>query len=381
MKIALVTAYFYPTSNGGTEKYVLNLARNLIAQNHDVDVLTAGTKEVIRSYQGLKIYEITDELSYESDILAGKRASANLNEFIQILKNNNYDLVHFHTLTPTFNTFHILETNKCLEVEIHFTAHIPGITCLHGDLMQFGERACDGIIKKQRCTACYISKKGFNQPLSNILAKSVKIFNYPRNIANVVEQKIEDLKRLNNLCDKIFLFTNWQKDIFILNGFDETKIEVTNQLLNKVLIAHETTKRVIKNIGFVGRISHEKGLHILIDAFKQANRKDLTLHIAGIINDEQYFEKLRSKTKEDTNIHWQLDLDEQEIDFFYRQIDTLVIPSIWLETGPFVLYEAFEKNIPVIANDLGDMRIWKNKGFDIKLYYSGTNLKNYLIQL
>lgn len=35
----------------------------------------------------------------------------------------------------------------------------------------------------------------------------------------------------------------------------------------------------------------------------------------------------------------------------YSQIDCLIIPSIWNETGPMVLYEAFANKIPVIVSD------------------------------
>lgn len=374
MKIALVTAYFYPTSYGGTEKYVLNLAKNLIIQKHEVDILTAGKKGEMRRYQDIKIYEVTDELSHETDILTSKKASENLSEFTQIIEKNKYNLLHFHTLTPTFNIFHVSVAKK-LNIEVYFTAHIPGITCIHGDLMQFGNKACDGVIKKQRCTACYISNKGFNQTLSEALARTIIFFQYPKKISLAVEQKTDNLTLLNNLCDKIFLFTNWQKNIFIINGFDEAKIVVTNQLLNNILIAQEPARKNIKNIGFVGRVCHEKGLHILIEAFQQAKRKDLELHIAGIINDKMYFEKLKLITKGEANIYWDLNLDEQEIDSFYNKIDILVIPSVTYETGPFVLYEAFERNIPVIANNLGDMAIWKKNGFNIKLYMNLDELK------
>lgn len=377
MKIALVTAYFYPTSSGGTEKYVLNLAKSLISKNNNVDIITAGESGIIRSYQDIIVYEVKDELSIDEEILSSRVASSNLNEFNKILRNNKYDLIHFHTLTPTFNTFHI-SAAKALKAEIHFTAHIPGITCIHGDLMLFGDKACDGVIKKQRCTACYISKKGLSKPVSKIIANAVNALNYPKSIATVVERKNYTLSILNKLCDKIFLFTNWQKEVFIKNGFNERKISVTSQLLDKKLAPQKPSKKKIKNIGFVGRISNEKGLHILIEAFKKANRKDLNLYIAGIINDEAYFTKLKITTEKDINIHWEINLSENEIDTFYRKIDTLVIPSITYETGPFVLYEALERNIPVIANNLGDIKIWQNRSFKIKIYNSILNLKEYI---
>ncbi|WP_316851310.1 glycosyltransferase [Pedobacter agri] len=375
MKIALVTAYFYPISSGGTEKYVLSLAKSLIKKEHEVHIITTGTKNQMITYEDLIVHYVNDELSKDLKVLSSKKASDNLDDFTRILAENNYDLAHFHTLTPAFSIFHI-SAAKSLNLKIHFTAHVPSMTCIHGDLMQYGKYACDGLIQKQRCTACYISKKGLNKPISNIIAKTVNILNYPFSTATVVDTKIENLLELNNLCDKIFLFTNWQKEIFILNGFNPEKISITSQLLDKEIFPQTSVRKEIKNIGFVGRISHEKGLHILIEAFKLANRKDLQLHIAGILNDKKYFKKLKSKTERDTNVQWYLNLSKSEISEFYQTIDILIIPSITYETGPFVLFEAFENNIPVIAHNLGDMEIWKNKGFKIKIYDSTLNLKN-----
>ena len=35
----------------------------------------------------------------------------------------------------------------------------------------------------------------------------------------------------------------------------------------------------------------------------------------------------------------------------YSEMDCLIIPSIWNETGPMVLYEAFVNKIPVLVSD------------------------------
>ncbi|RZL40735.1 MAG: hypothetical protein EOO93_30850, partial [Pedobacter sp.] len=206
MKIALVTAYFYPISSGGTEKYVLNLAKNLIADQNEVHIITTGNNE-ISEYDGIKIYHIPDELSNDPEILSGTKASTNLHFFIKLLAQNQYSIIHFHTLTPAFNIFHIVAA-KSLNLKIHFTAHVPSVTCLHGDLIQFGINACDGLIKEHRCTACYISKKGFKKGLSQIMATAVTTLNYPTSIARIVERKRQNLQLLNKLCDRIFLFTN-----------------------------------------------------------------------------------------------------------------------------------------------------------------------------
>jgi glycosyltransferase involved in cell wall biosynthesis len=379
MKIALVTAYFYPISSGGTEKYVLNLAKNLISDQNEVHIITTGYNEA-SEYDGIKIYQIPDELSNDPELLSGVKASTNLDAFRKLLDQNQYNLIHFHTLTPVFNIFHIVAA-KNLNLEIHFTAHVPSVTCIHDDLIQFGIKACDGLIKKHRCTACYISKKGFHKGLSQIIATAVNTLDYPTSIAKIVERKKQNLELLNELCDKIFLFTNWQKEIFLMNGFNYEKIIITSQLLNKKKSPQTNIKKKIQNIGFVGRISHEKGLHVLIQAFNNIRRKDLQLHIAGVINGQEYFEKLKNSTAKNLNIHWRTNLSAIQIDAFYQEIDLLIIPSITYETGPFVLFEALENNIPVLANNLGDMELWNNKGFDVKTYNTTTDLKKILSKI
>lgn len=376
MKIALVTAYFYPTSQGGTEKYVLNFAEHLIARKNEVEVITARSNEFGESmFQEIKIKYIPDEPSIEYDILNGKQAAANLSAFKKLLIEGTYDIVHFHTLTPAFNLFHIGLAKK-LTRTVQFTAHTPSITCIHGDLMLFGKKACDGLVENQRCTACYISKKGFNKAISKIIAEGINISRRPKSIAEVAKNKIADLRTLNDLCDEIFLFTSWQKDIFLKNGFDKEKLKTTNQFLGEKLVPEKKSNKTIKNIGFIGRITHEKGLHILLKVFNTLKRSDFKLYIAGISNDSEYFKRLKKKSEKNPNIIWQLNLSTLEMEAFYKKIDVLVIPSITYETGPFVLYEAIKNNLPVIVNDLGDMKVWQRKGFNISLYSNPHQLKN-----
>ncbi|RZL45378.1 MAG: hypothetical protein EOO93_26945, partial [Pedobacter sp.] len=103
MKVALVTAYFYPTSRGGTEKYVLSLAKSLIKKHHDVHIITTGSSNTTGTYKDIVVHYLDDELSNDSDILSSRKASDNLEDFISTLDTNKFDLVHFHTLTPAFN--------------------------------------------------------------------------------------------------------------------------------------------------------------------------------------------------------------------------------------------------------------------------------------
>ncbi|MES2417962.1 MAG: glycosyltransferase [Bacteroidota bacterium] len=375
MKIALISEYFYPKSKGGTEKYVYELAKKLISEENEVEVITVGPDGMENyHYEDVFVRVIEEENNNDKAVISGTKAARNLNTFATLLAEQQYEQIHFHTLTPAFSLHHIAAAKKTGAI-IYFTAHVPAITCIHGDLMQFGQIACDGLILTHRCTACYLSKQSISKPLSKILATTINLINYPKSIANVVSRKKEDLFLLNSLCDQIFIFTTWQKRIFIANGIGEDKLRLTQQMTTPVPDQKDQVRYISKSpgkirIAFVGRITHEKGIHILLNAIAILATRNLELHIAAIIENKNdpYFQKVMALTKGHSNIYWSYNLNQEEIQGFYQTVDLICIPSIWYETGPYVLYEAFKYKIPVIANNLGDMEIWEQKGYPIELY-------------
>lgn len=367
MKICLVSEYFYPKSTGGTEKYVYELAKKLISEKNEVEVLTAGPIDLVNYvYDGILVRVIG--------------FVENLDSFESILKSEKYDRLHFHTITPTFNTNHMALARET-DAHVVFTAHIPAVTCIHGDLMQFGKIACDGLILKHRCTACYISKRNISKVPSNLIARLVNHLNYPESTAGVVEKKMEEVEGINKLCDTIFIFTDWQKKIFIKNGFNPEKLIKIQQMevplpATSVIYPSIPKKGNKLKIGYAGRIGYEKGIHVLLKAFLKSKTENLELHIAAIINNKQnpYFQKLAELTKGKSNIFWKFNLDHIEIQDFYQTVDLVCIPSIGYETGPYVLYEAIKYELPVITNNLGDMDVWRKKGYQITTYNNQKEL-------
>jgi glycosyltransferase involved in cell wall biosynthesis len=106
-------------------------------------------------------------------------------------------------------------------------------------------------------------------------------------------------------------------------------------------------------IVFLGRLSSEKGVHVLIDAM--ASVKTLKLKIMG---DGSQMQALQQQTKA-------LGL-EQKVEFLGRTMgekkwpilrgaQASVIPSVWYENLPFVLLESMAVGLPVIASSLGGL--------------------------
>ena len=100
---------------------------------------------------------------------------------------------------------------------------------------------------------------------------------------------------------------------------------------------------------FVGRFDRQKGLDILLPAFRKAHalRDDLRLHIVGasIRADGGDIDLPEGATLSG----W---VDKAQIDDWYGSADAFIIPSRW-EGLPLVIPEALRNGTPVLASDRG----------------------------
>ena len=98
---------------------------------------------------------------------------------------------------------------------------------------------------------------------------------------------------------------------------------------------------------FIGRISVEKGVETLVDAFCQTG---LPLKIAGSGPLES-----RLKQRSTPNIQWLGRIPPQEVMALARQARYLVLPSLCYEGFPMAIPEAFANHLPVLASRIGSL--------------------------
>lgn len=115
-------------------------------------------------------------------------------------------------------------------------------------------------------------------------------------------------------------------------------------------------------VGFCGRISFEKGIHILIESMKSI--KNSIIFFAGpygkdVVGEEHYNETIQDMLKK-SKIPFQFlgTLSGAKLSAFYRSIDVLVLPSInKTEAFGMVQVEAMLQGTPVIASHLPGVRV------------------------
>ncbi len=99
---------------------------------------------------------------------------------------------------------------------------------------------------------------------------------------------------------------------------------------------------------FAGRLSHEKGIRQMIDAWREL--PDVALKIAGAGPLE---EEVRAFSASHPKVEYLGTLPATEVPELMRGAIATILPSTWAEPSPVVLVQSFSVGTPLIASDFG----------------------------
>ena len=123
------------------------------------------------------------------------------------------------------------------------------------------------------------------------------------------------------------------------------------------------------NILFIGTIKVDKGLHVLIKAFRKIKHvlDNPTLNIVGApLWSDDYYHRLRLVTKSDPSIIWHGRVSEQRKKSILANTGIVVLPSVSLTEGfGLVLLEGMASGKPVVASNLPTIAEWVDSSFGL----------------
>lgn len=341
MKILLVTGNYLPGKNGGIENYTHWIATVLLQQDFIVEVAALNANEnADYLYEGVKVNNL----------------GGNFSTFENLVKKGNYDICHFQEYAQ-FGGIEIHWFTKAKEYcgKIFFTFHLPYFTCYKGDFRHKGIEDCNTFTDVKRCSECVIADKtGFGKMgKSELYLSLMKELMMLSGEKKKLEQKIliqyQLLNKLITVCDEIFIYANWFKNILAENGFDSPIIKKIpyKTKSESILKQMDQEENIIKTkLLFVGRIQHQKGLHLLCRAMNKIETKNICLDVYGNIIDDQYFEHCKGSYSfnfKGTTNYFQLLSILKEYDF-------LVLPSVFTEMYSLIIKDSFYEKLPVIAS-------------------------------
>lgn len=149
--------------------------------------------------------------------------------------------------------------------------------------------------------------------------------------------------------DRFLALTEFARAKAIAGGIPESKVRVKSNFVpdpgGRALPAASSRK-----ILFVGRITPEKGIGSLLQAWRASQPEGLELVVAG---DGPMLADLETQDWPGVRLLGRVDRARvQELMFESR---ALVFPSEWYEGMPMTLLEAFASGLPVLGSNLGSM--------------------------
>lgn len=175
----------------------------------------------------------------------------------------------------------------------------------------------------------------------------------------------------NNSKDRIYILKNG----IDISNIDRELTESERSSLRKQYGFSETDYVVC----FVGRITEEKGILQLLEAFRIIEDNQIKLIIAG---STEFDNKIHSKFEENIlNICNELGnrvcatgyIKHDDIWKIYQLSDIAVLPSIWEEPAGLTILEAMSNGIPVITTDAGGIPEYMSPEFG-KMVQRGETL-------
>lgn len=343
MNVVMLAIGFPPDQIGGTELYVHHLTEQLEAKGVKVTVVVSDDAYVTSSSPTVKILDAT--------------------QFGQLLDTQKPDLVHWHPQTIGRDRGHLLEAHH-RRVPLVATYHTATLSCPRGDLLYQGETICDGELIEARCIDCVYQKHGVPASIGGALRwmtsnlpNSKGLF--PRRLQSAFEIN-DQVQRLHQLVEETVELVShwvppadWVRECLVKIGVEPEKCTVVRQGLSIPLADTRKGKNDKTVFGFVGRVTREKGAHLLHQAMIALKQYDFELRIVGRTGVEPFDELLR-----DSRVSWQEEVEPTAMSSFYRDLDYLLVPSISPETGPMVVLEAWSQGTPVIGSDRGGVAEW-----------------------
>lgn len=401
IKILYVLSGWVPKNGGGVIVYVDNLKKEFEKNGYEIYIFHNGRFNIMRlkpyvkkyknniySLVNSKYYLDFENSPYEDEIIE--------NLFSGVLKEVNPDVVHFHDLIGMpFSLIKVAKEHS--NAKIFNTFHNYYFICPKRDLIHEDGTLCEDCIAGYICNKCntkigntsnylniikyilwsnvriYLPKKIYHKVL-NIILKFI-----PRDRLDFYKKNPDSIDTSKNKNKEISKRANYSIDV--LNNYLDMNISVSSEVKeifgkfginnDKNIVMHIGTKasEFISPInpkskdnkddivfGFLGNSVKMKGLYLLINSFNELckKNKNITLQIYGC--DKINYEELNGDTVVNDKIHFNGVYKYQDLSNILSNVDVGIVPPIWYDNAPQVVFEFFSAGIPIIGSNIGGIK-------------------------
>lgn len=362
---------------GGTELYTQTLAKNQASAGHDVHVLSPfpgdlnGQDVHLSEEEGVQVIRVGLKPRSRSQVFLHSFRQQDLQDAVKkVLFEVKPDIIHIqHLMGMPLGLVDLIVAN---EIPYIVTLHDYWYVCANAQLLTNTDRKiCSGPDRLfLNCARCALARTG-STSMGWLAPGAAPLMGY-RN---------RQLSRILDQAMKIIAPTQFVRRIYSELGAAGSKLTVIRHGLElpEEKITAARTKRSRKQpegplqIGYIGGISWQKGLHILIAAVNGFDLNEVVLSIYGnLASFPDYVQELEKLIK-GGNVNLAGSIEHEQIWSKLAGFDVLVLPTLWYETSSLILDEAFAVGVPVIAAQIGVMEEKIDDGKNGRLFPIGDS--------
>jgi len=305
---------------GGEDTVLANEARLLREQGHQVDLLEVRNDEHDPQTLGQK-------LAAARDVVWSAAGTAAMDDALGRFRP---DVVHVHN---TFNKLSpaVLRTAAARRVAVVHTLHNFRALCANGLLLREG-RPCELCLDSGRLNAirhrCYRGSRAASAVVTFTGALHLRAGTFAQRGLRLIA------------------LTEFARAVFLRGGVDARVLRVKPNFVYPSAVTAPREQRIV----FVGRLAPEKGVDLLLDAWRRLRPPGWTLDLLG--DGEVGKDGARDGGEGVRFLGWR---SPPEVMQSVAGARFLVMASRWYETFGMVLVEAFSAGTPVIVPALGAM--------------------------
>lgn len=381
MKVLLTVHQFFPLFAAGTEVLTYSVARDLVRRGHDVRVLTghpagADLREEDRfddyEFNGIHVYRFHHAYAP----MGGQRSKIELDfdnrlaaEFFgNVLEGFRPDVVHFFHLNRLGSG--LIERAVEAGIPCYMTPTDFWAICPTGQLVYGNGKFCTGPSTSGGNCVKHLAQSTQKGPIGRVagwlptwgvgvLARFTRdglMPPYPHReeVAAMASRLGTNIARFNKLSG-IVAPSRFMRELLIRHGVSPGLIVQVafgvDSPENERALPRSLPRQPLR-IGFIGTVAPHKGCHVLIDAFNALPLGRAALKIYGSMEaSPDYAKTLKRLAGNNDAIEFCGTFPNSRIGDVLAGIDVLVVPSLWFENTPLVIYSAQAADCPVVASN------------------------------
>lgn len=331
MKILLAHCFYRSTAPSGEDMVYRREKQLLLDAGHEVICYEKHNDDLDNS-------NLPSQLQNATDCIWSRSAKR---ELASLLKTQKPDLAHFHNTFPQMS-LSVYQACRNAGIPVVQTLHNYRSVCANGLLMREG-RPCEACIQPGRpgimpalAGRCYRDSLSATLPLALQIALTRRGHLFER------------------LATRLIALTGFARDKFVQAGFNPEQISIKPNFVADPIAPDQLSALPFERAPyaiFVGRLSQEKGIHTLINAWHSV--PGLTLKVVG---DGELMPMLREQVEaQNLNVELLGQQDNRQVLQLIRHARFQIVPSECYEGFPAVIAEAFACGTPVLASRIGGL--------------------------